>query len=310
MVRIGQLTDIHVAEFSGLRRRDFMGKRASGWVNFTRKRSKEYERRVVDAAVARMVEAAPDVVVVSGDLSNLGLASELRAALEVLEPLRAAGIRTVVIPGNHDAYTTAAAGGQFERVCAEWQIADARADGGLYPFVVRVDEVAIVCFNSAIPTPTFMAYGRVEDAQIARARELVAIEHAAGRSVVFALHHHPTRAPHHRSERGRGLRNVAAFRALAAESSASLVFHGHNHFMHLRRLREAPDVNVVGISSATTNRLSPAERVAQVGLFEVTGDGLQRVGISSWDGGKFAAWAWTEPSDITIESEHEQLTSG
>lgn len=308
-VRIGQLTDIHVADFADLRRRHFVGKRATGWVNFTRKRIHEYERRIVDASVARLVEEAPDLVVVSGDLTNLGLASELHAALGVLAPLKEAGIRTVVIPGNHDYYTVGSASGQFEEICADWQRADVRDAGMPYPFVVRTGPVAVVCFNSGIPTPPLLAYGLVDREQLARAERLIAMEKDAGRAIVFAVHHHPTRAPHHKREWPRGLRNVPAFRALAARSGATLIFHGHNHFWHQRRLREAEDVCVVGISCATTNRATPAARVAQVGLYEVDARGLQRAAVSSWRDEAFGDWVWTRPAEMPLESEHEALTS-
>ena len=194
-------------------------------------------------------------------------------------------------------------------VCADWMKADARVDGDIYPFVVRVGDVAVVCFNSGVPTLPIMAYGRIEDEQIARARTLIRAEREAGRAIVFALHHHPTKAPNHKREWTRGLRNVGRFRKLAAHADASLVLHGHNHCHHQRRLREAPDVCVVGLSSATTNRADPPERVGQVGLYEVGAGGLQRLGVASWDSHKvlFGDWQWTRPEDVPVEAPHEVL---
>lgn len=307
-VRIGQLTDIHVADFADLRWTDFFGKRATGWFNYKSKREQEYEPHILESAVHRLVREEPDVVVVSGDLSNLGLPSEWRAALRILEPLREAGIRTVVIPGNHDYYVPSSAGGAFESVCREWQRADVR-EGDAYPYVVRARDVAILCFNSALPTPPIMAWGAVDDAQIERARRLARAETVAGRTVVFAVHHHPTRAPNHTREWHRGFRNVVAFRKLAAEVGATLVMHGHNHFEHRRRLREAPAVAVCGLSSAITTRELPPERMAQVGMYEVAAGALQRAGVASWDSRQvlFGEWAWHEAGDIPIESELEAL---
>lgn len=311
-IRIGQLTDIHVADFADLGPLDFVGKRATGWLNYTQKRADEYDRRVLDSAVARLVGTAPDLVVVSGDLSNLGLRSELRAALGVLEPLRQAGIRTVVIPGNHDAYVRSSARGQFEQVCAEWQQADARVEGHAYPFVVRCGPVAVVCFDSGIPTPPMLAYGRVDDAQLARAAKLIQAEKAAGRAIVFAVHHHATRAPHRRYEWPRGMHNVANFRRLAARADATLVMHGHNHYLHRRRMRGAESVCICGLSSSTTGRTEPPERVGQAGLYEVGASGLERAGVASWDGRRvlFGEWQWTRPDEIPVETGHEALDAG
>lgn len=244
-VRIGQMTDIHVRDFSGMRLSDWFGKRMTGWVNYQSKRAKEYSAEVVAAGVARLVEERPDLVVVSGDLTNVGLETELVAALRLLAPLREAGVRTVVFPGNHDMYVTAATRGGFERVAADWQIADARGERP-YLFVVRAGEVSCVCFNSAIPVPPVLAYGRLGRQQLDDAARLCAAERSLGQTLVFAVHHHATRAPERPAEWMRNLRDVAAFRRLAAEYGAVLVLHGHNHYEHTRRLREAPGVVVSG----------------------------------------------------------------
>ena len=305
-IRVGQMTDIHVPDFSDLRPIDFLGKRATGWVNFTRKRAQEYDQNIVRAGVARFVEERPDLVVISGDLTNLALPSEFRASLKLLEPLKDAGVRTVVFPGNHDYYVPAAANGQFEELCSEWQDADARGDS-FYPFVCRAEDVAVICFNSAIPTPPMLAYGIVDDAQIARGRELAAVESAAGRTIVFALHHHPTRAPHKKREWTRGLRNAQAFRAAAADCGAVLVMHGHNHYEHARRMLDAEHVCISGISSSTTSKGAPPACVGQIGLYEFDGGRMTHLGIASWDGGRFGDWHRSAPDDIPIESPVEAM---
>ena len=305
-VRIGQMTDIHVADFADLGPLDFLGKRATGWVNFTRKRAQEYDVAIVRAGVARFVEERPDLVVISGDLTNLALRSEFRAALRLLEPLREAAIPVVVFPGNHDYYVRSASRGQFEEVCADWQPADARGEGH-YPFVVRASDVALVCFNSAIPTPPMLAYGQVDDAQIARGVALAKSERAAGRTVAFALHHHPTRAPHKKREWTRGLRNAAAFRGSAAEVGATLVMHGHNHYEHARRLLESPSVCISGLSSSTTAKSAPPERVGQIGLYTFGGGALESIGIADWGGAEFGQWRQRRPAEIPIETAHEAM---
>lgn len=304
-VRIGQMTDIHVADFSDLRPVDFFGKRATGWVNFTRKRAKEYDVAIVRAGVARFVEERPDLVVVSGDLTNLALPSELRAALALLQPLREAAIPVVVFPGNHDYYVPAASKGQFEEICADFQ--PPSTDGeARYPFAVRAGHVSVVCFNSAIPTPPLLAYGRVDDAQISRAVAIAERERAAGQVIAFALHHHPTRAPHKKREGPRGLRNAPAFRRAAAEADAQVVMHGHNHYEHARRMMDAPHVCICGLSSSTTSKGHPPERVGQIGLYEFD-EGFTRFGVADWGGTVFGEWRWTKAGAVPIETAFEAM---
>lgn len=301
-VRIGQLTDIHVADFADLRPIDMLGKRATGLVNFERKRRREYEPRIVAAAVQALVEARPDAVFVTGDLTNLGLPSELKAALALLEPLRSAGIATYVFPGNHDYYVPAASHGAFEAVAEPWQHGR-RTGGAPYPFAVDMPGATVVCFNSAVPAPPLMAWGRIDAAQLDAARQLVR-DHRGGH-VVFALHHHPTRAPERKAEWTRNLRGARGLRSLAAEVGASLIVHGHNHHEHARRLREAPGVIVSGISSTTTNRTAPPERVANVAIYKFAPDAEPVIQLGRWNGTAFGAWDPVDSSTIAVESAHE-----
>lgn len=304
-IRIGQMTDIHVADFADLRLVDFFGKRATGWVNYTRKRAKEYDVDIIRAGVRRFIDERPDLVIVSGDLTNLALPSELRAAMRLLEPLRQADIPVVVFPGNHDYYVSAAANGQFEELCRDYQPA-VESGTPRYPFVTRAGNVSVVCFNSAIPTPPMLAYGRVGDDQIARGVALACRERDDGQTIAFALHHHPTRAPHKKREGPRGLRNAAAFRRAACEAKASLIMHGHNHYEHARRMLDDPSVCICGLSSSTTSKTHPPARVGQIGLYEFE-DGLKRIGVADWSTANFGEWRWTVPEDVPIESEHEAM---
>lgn len=306
MIRIGQLTDIHVAEFSDLRRRDFFGKRGTGWFNYRRSRASEYDDRVLGACVGALIDAAPDLVIVSGDLSNLGLRSEWRAARAVLQPLDDAGIRVSVIPGNHDVYVRAALDGGFEEIYADWLVADARGTD-VYPYVVRHDDVAVLHLNSGIPTPPLLAFGKVGHRQLDVARTLGRAERQAGRTVVVALHHHPTRAPHKEREWPRGLHDAPAVRALARELEASVMLHGHNHYFHTRRMRGSRGTFIVGCSSSTTSRGGPEPRRGQALLYTVDADGLQRLESCWWANGSLGAWTDVPLDGIPEETAHEAL---
>src|SRR5437588_269872 len=61
-----------------------------------------FDAKLLEAAVDETIGMAPDLVVIGGDLTAEGYAGEFRTAQTFLEPLFAAGLRTLVIPGNHD----------------------------------------------------------------------------------------------------------------------------------------------------------------------------------------------------------------
>lgn len=306
-VRIAQLTDIHVRDWTDLRRRDFLGKRLTGWFNYRTKRHKEYSGAVLDDAVLALIDERPDLVVVTGDLSNLGLRSELVAARAVLQPIADAGIGICVIPGNHDYYVASSANGQFEEVFAPWQQADARLDG-VYPFVVRRGPVSVVCFNSAIPSPPMFAVGRLGEAQMLRAHTLVAAEHAAGQQLLFAVHHHATRAPHKRVDTTRRLQDAPALRELARRYGAALIIHGHNHHLHLRRIGDAKGPMVCGISSGTVRQSHKSERHGMFAVHEFDATGLCGIRIRAWGPAGFGPWTPLDLSHVPVESLRESRT--
>lgn len=294
-IRIGHLSDIHVWDDEDLGPLDFFTKRVTGWVNHRLSRAKEYDRAILCAAIHTLVDARPDMVVVSGDLSNLGLPSEFAAARRLLQPLLDAGIRVTAVPGNHDYYLPSNTRGRFEVAFSELQRADARLDGHVYPWLVRVGDVRVVHLNSAIATPPLGAWGRVGEVQRDATRRLV--RNNPGGALVLVLHHHPVRAPHKRVEVTRELKDAAEVRGLCVELGADLVIHGHNHYTQVSRLGSDSGPLVYAISSATTNRTEPATRRAECAIYELDAGGVARISSWRWDA---ARAAFAGPTDVPL----------
>ena len=63
----------HLSPLPAARLRDLAGKRALGYLNWTRNRHKYHRREVLDALVADMQAQRPDHIAVTGDLVNLAL---------------------------------------------------------------------------------------------------------------------------------------------------------------------------------------------------------------------------------------------
>ena len=91
---------------AGPRLADLAGKRALGYLNWTRNRQKFHRRDVLDALVSDMQAQAPDHIAITGDLVNLALEAEFAPARTWLESVGAPD-RVTVVPGNHDAYVRA-----------------------------------------------------------------------------------------------------------------------------------------------------------------------------------------------------------
>jgi len=299
-----QLSDIHVFDGQPLRAREIPTKRLTGYINYKRKRADEYERQVLEAAIDVAIDATPDLCVVTGDLTNLGRRTELVEAKRIIDRLRDADVETRVIPGNHDYYTRACAAGGFEAVFEDY-IHGSRVGEHTYPYSVEVGHVCVVLWNSAVPTWPFLALGLIDDAQRERGDALCAAAQAKGQAIVFALHHHPTRAPHKRVDAGRMLRNSEAFRALISTYSVSLTMHGHNHVEHRRRLLENPICFINGIACSTSSLRHPPAHRAQVARYRFDANGLVEIATSTWDGTAFCAFEAHNLASIPVETAHE-----
>ena len=100
---LAHLSDPHLPPLPAARLRDLAGKRAFGYLNWTRNRHKFHRRDVLDALVSDMQAQTPDHIAITGDLVNLALEAEFAPSRAWLESVGAAD-RVTVIPGNHDAY--------------------------------------------------------------------------------------------------------------------------------------------------------------------------------------------------------------
>jgi 3',5'-cyclic AMP phosphodiesterase CpdA len=109
MMRIAHATDIHwfvPPNLSDL----WSFKRSLGIANlYLRGRKDHFPEKVQADLVARIAELAPDMVVITGDLTATALRAEFAKARAALEPLLST-FPTLVIPGNHDVYTRGAQG--------------------------------------------------------------------------------------------------------------------------------------------------------------------------------------------------------
>ena len=103
---LAHLSDPHLPPLPAARLGDLAGKRALGYLNWTRNRHKYHRRDVLDALVSDMQAQAPDHIAVTGDFVNLALDAEFEPARAWLESVGSPE-RVTIVPGNHDAYVRA-----------------------------------------------------------------------------------------------------------------------------------------------------------------------------------------------------------
>lgn len=169
--------------------------------------------------------AAPNHIVVTGDITNFSLPGEFRAAAQWLRTLGDAR-RLSVIPGNHDALVAVpaeAAWGLWSEWMSDDDVAAPSASAG-WPYVHRRGVMALVGLNSARPTAPLLASGALGEAQLQRLESILLQLATEGVFRVVALHH-PV-ADGAISAR-KALRDRASLRAVLRRAGAELVLHGH-----------------------------------------------------------------------------------
>lgn len=272
--RLAHLSDPHVGPLGRPRLSQLFGKRATGYANWRRGRSRSHDMSTLSALVADIRAQEPAHIACTGDLCNIGLPSEWATAASFMEALGAPETVSLV-PGNHDAYVRGSLEGLL-KACGAYT-ADDSGSVARFPYLRRRGPVALIGLSSAIPTKPFVASGRLGPPQLAAAETLLrALATEPGRPCRVVMIHHP---PHPGgASPGRELKDAAAFAAMIGRAGADLILHGHNHLSSLAWLA-GPDgrtVPVVGVPSASAlpegHGALPGRRAGYV-LFEIERNG-------------------------------------
>src|SRR5438552_12802163 len=100
---LAHLSGPHLAPMPPPRWSELVGKRATGFVNWHRKRHRIHRADVLARVVADLKASAPDHIAVTGDLVNVSLTSEYAPAGAWLQSLGPPE-NVSLVPGNHDVY--------------------------------------------------------------------------------------------------------------------------------------------------------------------------------------------------------------
>ena len=289
-VTLAQLTDLHLGPMRLPPPFQMTPKRLLGMANWYRSRRLQHLRIVANRLAADVVAQRPAHIAVTGDLTNIGLPSEIRRAGRWLERLGPPS-SVSVIPGNHDIYSSINWRNIGAAALAPWgayMAGDAEGtrytqSGELFPFVRVLQHgrtrVALIGLNSAIETKPFYAIGTVGVAQRQRLARVLEATREDGLVRVVMLHHAPlpgtARVRHE-------LTDAAELSNVLSKHGADLVIHGHIHRHSVKRLAGGDaSIPVVCAASASIGRQSShGDDLAQSHLFGITaGEGGRRAQI-------------------------------
>jgi 3',5'-cyclic AMP phosphodiesterase CpdA len=270
--RFAHLSDPHLSSLADVKIPDLLNKRALGYLSWRLRRRRKHSPEVLAALRHDLRGLTLDHIVITGDLTHIGLPSEFQQARRWLETLGSPADVTVV-PGNHDAYVRAS----WDTTFALWtphMVSDpglsARAipppADSIFPAVRKRGCVALIGVSSARPSAPFLAVGSLRAVQLERLDRILGDLRQEKLFRVLLIHHPPMVGIVSWRKR---LTDAAALRSVMVRHSVELVLHGHAHRMSVTRCQAASSsITAIGVPSATASGSKPGHR-AQYHLYEV-----------------------------------------
>ena len=207
---------------------------------------KPHRPEAAEAFLEMAEEVAPDLIVISGDLTQRAKAREFQQARAYLERLPDAPL--VVTPGNHDVPLYRI----FERIFTPYRNYREYIDEDLNT-VTTLEEAVVVSLNSAAPRRAIVN-GRIRDDQMSfAARAFAEADPDAAR--ILVAHHHMAPAPDYEDDttmpRSRWILDRCN------EMGVELILGGHLHRAYIGNSLDVypgqePSYGIVIVQSGTT----------------------------------------------------------
>ena len=242
-----------------------------------------HDPQIVAATEDWLRERRPDLVIISGDLTQRAKVEQFRQAADYLDRLRGAGFPILVVPGNHDVplYDV------FKRFAAPLDRYKRYIAGDLCPWFEN-DEVAVLGINTA--RSLTIKDGRINHDQIAMLRERFAAVRPSKTRILVT--HHPLFAMPI-GEGGELSEAVGRHRdavEAVAEAGVHLALAGHFHRTYaeaaLKMVETAGSVLVMQAGTATSTRLRNNELQSFNWIHARRFDEVE-LQVIVWDGAQF-----------------------
>jgi 3',5'-cyclic AMP phosphodiesterase CpdA len=256
MVRIAHLSDIHFGA---------------------------HNDNIVSATEAWLMERKPDLIIISGDLTQRAKEGQFLQAANYLGRLRTAGFPVMTVPGNHDVplYNV------FRRFAKPLDRYKRYIDDNLCPWFEN-DEIAVLGINTA--RSLTIKDGRINRAQIAMLRaHFSAVPHTKTRILVS---HHPLFSMPI-GEGGELSEAVGRHRdavEAVADAGVHIALAGHFHRTYAeaasKMVESASSVLVMQAGTATSTRLRN-EELQSFNWIHVQQNDKIELQVIAWDGHMF-----------------------
>ncbi len=255
---LAHLSDLHMAWAGPVKKRDLLNKRLPGYLKWRLFRSAGHRGEILSILKEDLDNTRPDHIVITGDLTHLGLPAEFKKARTWLQSI-GTPFQVTVVPGNHDAYVRS----DWDRTFACWldymrsdppcrNGARIRGLDDLFPTLRVRGRIALIGLCSAHPSAPHLAIGAVGEPQLKKLETVLKQTGARGLFRIVAIHHPPLSGIVSRRKR---LTDAHALRSVVARCGTELILHGHAHrdVLHTLNTRSGR-TPVAGAPSASSSR--------------------------------------------------------
>ena len=262
-MRIAHITDIHVTRIPNLTQ--MTPKRLLGTANLLiGGRRHHFSRAVQEALVKGVDELDPDAIICTGDITQTSIPQEFEGARKLLSPIFEK-YRTVLISGNHDAYTQRAWKGQTIE-----KYFDAFMGHGPWPRIHHLsEELAVVCIDTCRAHIT--SSGHVKATELERLEQVLASDELREKKLLVALHY-PLRdrrgEPYGPPSRALSNAEELERRLLPHGQRIRAILHGHEHHGYRTSLGQGDDaIAILNPGSSGYAWLPQKQRTAHFNLY-------------------------------------------
>ena len=248
------LSDLHLACMDEISLHQLLNKRILGYLRWKLGRSREFDYRILATLERELQQIRADHVIITGDLTHLGLPAEFRRVSAWLKALGPPGTVTIV-PGNHDAYTAASWSDTFSiwkdylLPCSPYrgQLPPPAAEE-IFPTLCTKGSTAVIGVSTARPCAWHLATGRAGRRQLQRLEAILKDTGASGLFRILAVHHPPVPGV---VNRRKGLTDARAMLRIIRRCGCELILHGHSHRTSIYSIKTASlEIPVVEAPSA------------------------------------------------------------
>ena len=253
-MRIVHVSDLHLTkpfEFGA-----FWGKRLLGSLSWFRKKQFEHKLTTLEMVFQQLLSENPDIVAITGDLVQLGLAKEIISAKNWLSD-QVKDVEIIIVPGNHDIYASES----LNNILTQWskflKLDEPYHDK--FPSCALYGDLVLFGLCSALPTPFWSAQGFIDHEQFYRLELLM--EKYSDKFKCVLLHHPPTSIA---ISKRKALINSEQLQNLFYKFSVELVIHGHSHKNGSYVLGDVTRVFSISSASKVSVDEAPSYRVFDI----------------------------------------------